>query len=60
MITLPEALNYEIQSSKLAARTKWNWLQEVLSWWFAAKTQRKWERYNAVNQMKELLKDFKP
>lgn len=58
MITLPETLNYEIQSSKLASRVSWNWAQSVLGWWFARKVQRKWGRYKAIHEMNELLKGF--
>lgn len=59
MITLPEALNYEIQSSKLAAwimeRTSLPFIQDSLSWYFARKAERKWGRCMALETVKEIL-----
>lgn len=59
MISLTDALDYEVSSSRLAARASYGWIQELLAWYFSRKVTRKWTRYNALKNLAALRKDFK-
>jgi hypothetical protein len=45
-ITLEQALDYEIRSSRIASWIGWGWLQRISANYFANKAIRKIKRYN--------------
>ena len=52
-------LKYEVDSSILAARCSINWMQKLLSRYFALKVNRKYERMKWREEFRNLMNDLK-
>lgn len=58
MISLTDALDYELASCKLVARARYEWMREVLAWWFARKVKKKYMRYHVIKHLEALRRNF--
>lgn len=58
MITLEEAIDYELCACKLAASARYEWMRELLAWWFARRVGKKYARYRSLKNLEELRREF--